>query len=185
MADSREQTDRPRRGVRGIHRPGQWYERFTDKPFKTAWLLLSLATLGLTLIGGIAIRLLDPENIHSIGDGLWWSIQTVTTVGYGDIVPTSPAGRIVGVVVMVTGIAFLTVTTAAVTNLFIEAARRHRVDDGGGGDETARLEARLEELTTEVRAHDLAGLHARLDELITEVRALRESRPDSDAGPPA
>lgn len=171
--------------MRSIHRPGQWYERFTDKPFKTAWLLLSLATLGLTLIGGIAIRLLDPENIHSIGDGLWWSIQTVTTVGYGDIVPASPAGRLVGVVVMVTGIAFLTVTTAAVTNLFIEAARRHRLDNAGGGDEIARLESRLDELTKEVRAHDAAGLLARLDELIAEVRALRASRTDGDSTPPA
>lgn len=147
-------------GLREAHRPARWYSRFTDKPFKTAWLVLSIVTLGLTIIGGTLIRLLDPENIHSIGDGLWWSIQTVTTVGYGDIVPGTTLGRLVGVVMMVTGIAFLTVTTAAVTNLFIEAARERRLHDAADSD-------------------DMARLHERLDELLEEVRALREER-DAD-----
>jgi voltage-gated potassium channel len=154
-----------REPLRGIHRPARWYERFTDRPFKTAWLVLSIVTLGLTLLGGIAIRLADPGNIHSIGAGLWWSIQTVTTVGYGDIVPETTAGRLVGVIVMVTGIAFLTVTTAAVTNLFIEAARKRRSQDtGASADEVARL-------------------NERIDTLIDEVRALRDDRDGRD--PPA
>ena len=153
---------RLREPLRGIHRPARWYERFTDRPFKTAWLVLSCVTLGLTLIGGIAIRIVDPGNIHSIGDGLWWSIQTVTTVGYGDIVPKTTAGRLVGVVVMITGIAFMTVTTAAVTNLFIEAARKRRTHDTGPSvDEVARL-------------------HERIDTLIDEVRALRADRDGED-----
>ncbi len=151
-----------REPLRGIHRPSRWYERFTDRPFKTAWLVLSVVTLGLTLIGGVAIRIIDPSNIHSIGDGLWWSIQTVTTVGYGDIVPKTAGGRLVGVAVMITGIAFMTVTTAAVTNLFIEAARKRRAEDTGpSSDEIARL-------------------HERIDTLIDEVRALRTDRDDQD-----
>lgn len=148
-------------GLRDAHRPARWYERFTDKPFKTAWLVLSIVTLILTLIGGILIRLVDPSNIHSIGDGLWWAIQTVTTVGYGDVVPETAAGRLVGVVMMVTGIAFMTVTTAAVTNLFIEAARKRRQSDATDDG-------------------DMARLHARLDELLDEVRSLREERDRDD-----
>jgi hypothetical protein len=164
MADRLRNAVRP---VAGIHRPAKWYDRFTDEPFKTAWIALSLVTLGLTIIGGILIRLLDPSNIHSIGDGLWWSIQTVTTVGYGDVIPHTAAGRVVGAVVMVTGIAFLTVTTAAVTNLFIEAARQRRMG-------TADAES----------SEQIAALHERIETLIDEVRALRAERLP-DAGPAA
>ena len=125
----------------------------------------AVVTLALTLIGGVAIRIIDPSNIHSIGDGLWWSIQTVTTVGYGDIVPKTAGGRLVGVAVMITGIAFMTVTTAAVTNLFIEAARKRRADDAGpSSDEIARL-------------------HERIDTLIDEVRSLRDDREAGTRGP--
>lgn len=132
----------------------RWWTRFTDKPFKTAWLLLSTVTATLTIVGGVLIRLADPSNIQSFGAGMWWSIQTVTTVGYGDVVPGTAPGRAIAVIVMITGIAFMTVTTAAVTNLFIEAARRQR-----GGDQV----------------HDeLAALNARVDQLLEEVRSLRE-----------
>ena len=66
----------------------------------------------------------DKKTFPNIGDGLWWAIQTVTTVGYGDLVPTSTAGRFVAALVMVVGIGFLTVVTAAITSAFIESARR-------------------------------------------------------------
>jgi voltage-gated potassium channel len=56
---------------------------------------------------------------------LWWAIQTVTTVGYGDVVPTSAAGRLVATLVMLFGIGFLTVITASITSAFMEQARRH------------------------------------------------------------
>lgn len=157
MSSRRQKIVRP---LKDGNRPARWYERFTDRPFKTAWLLLSIVTLSLTLIGGVVIRIADPKNIHSLGDGLWWSIQTVTTVGYGDIVPATAAGRFVGVAVMITGIAFMTVTTAAVTNLFIEAARRSR-----RGFESESSD-------------QIAALHERIDTLIDEVRALREASKD-------
>jgi voltage-gated potassium channel len=145
--------------LRGRHRPERWFERFSEQPFKTAWVLLTVVTASLTIVAGVLIRLSDPEHIHSIGEGLWWAVQTVTTVGYGDVVPTSELGRGVGVVVMMTGLAFMTVTTAAVTNLFIEQARRRRRMD---------LDA----------SPDLAALHARIDDLVGEVRALREAQED-------
>jgi voltage-gated potassium channel Kch len=164
MSDRIRNAGRP---LKDIHRPAKWYERFTDQPFKTAWIALSLVTVALTLIGGILIRVLDPTNIHSLGDGLWWSIQTVTTVGYGDVVPETTAGRFVGAIVMITGIAFLTVTTAAVTQLFIEAARRQRL---------GTLDAETSD--------QIAALHERIETLIDEVRALRSDRDaDVDAAP--
>ncbi len=53
-------------------------------------------------------------------DAVWWSIVTVTTVGYGDISPATPGGRIVGIVLMITGIGLLGVLTATIATLFIE-----------------------------------------------------------------
>jgi voltage-gated potassium channel len=77
-----------------------------------------------TIVAAVVIHFTDPKNFPNISDSLWWAIQTVTTVGYGDLVPTSQAGRVVAALVMVIGIGFLTVITAAITSTFIEAARR-------------------------------------------------------------
>jgi voltage-gated potassium channel len=82
----------------------------------------------LTVLGaGLAMRFFDHKEFSSLGDALWWALQTVTTVGYGDIVPHNTVGRIIGAIVMLEGIAFLTVVTAAVTSIFIERARRERM----------------------------------------------------------
>ena len=145
-----------RSSLRGLE---GWFDRLTTEPFKVAWLLLTIVTATLTVAAGLLIRITDPKDIHSLGEGLWWAVQTVTTVGYGDVVPTSALGRIVGVAVMITGIAFLTVTTAAITNLFIEQARRRRNVTGEAGAE-------------------IAALSERIDALVAEVRALRESHED-------
>ena len=53
-------------------------------------------------------------------DAMWWTIVTLTTVGYGDISPTTAGGRIVGVILMVFGIGFLGVLTATFASIFIE-----------------------------------------------------------------
>jgi hypothetical protein len=69
------------------------------------------------------MHLLDRRELPTIGRGLWWAAQTVTTVGYGDLVPHSTAGRIVAVVVMLSAITFVTVVTAAVTAILIDRSR--------------------------------------------------------------
>jgi voltage-gated potassium channel len=83
----------------------------------------------------------DEKTFPTVGDGLWWAIQTVTTVGYGDLVPSSTAGRLVAALVMVLGIGFLTVITAAITSTFIESAKRRLQ-----GTETDALSAKLDQI---------------------------------------
>ena len=61
-----------------------------------------------------------------MGDGLWWSIQTLSTVGYGDIVPTSAWGRLLGSVVIIGGVTFIAFLTASVTSMFIAAEQERR-----------------------------------------------------------
>jgi voltage-gated potassium channel len=106
---------------------------------RRAAVVITLATTILTVIGGVAAWIVD-DSFSSLGLGLWWSVQTLTTVGYGDVVPQSTAGRLIATVVMLNGIAFLTVITAAVTALLVEQmrGRRERTDTALGRPDVAR-----------------------------------------------
>ena len=84
------------------------------------------ATAASVVIGGVLIRIFDKEDFPNVWIGMWWALQTTTTVGYGDVVPKTVVGRIVGGVIMLEAIAFLAVITAIITSTFIERARRER-----------------------------------------------------------
>ena len=118
--------------------------------------IISAATLVVTVGGGVLDPPGRPAGLPHDRTGLWWSIQTVTTVGYGDIVPTTTSGRLIASIVMLTGIAFLTVITATITSTFVEAARRR-----AEGRDTDTLSARLDLIGTRLAAIE-AGLK-RLD----------------------
>ena len=113
-----------------------------------AAIVIASATMMITVVAGLLVTVLERDTYPSIGTGLWWAAQTVTTVGYGDNVPTSSAGRFVAVLVMFVGIGFLTVVTAAITSTFVAQARR--VDRTNSDAETAiadqlrQLDSRLE-----------------------------------------
>ena len=84
--------------------------------------IASLATV-MTVGAGLLMTLVDDDNFPSIGSGLWWAVQTVTTVGYGDTVPTNLAGRLVAALVMLLGIGFLTVITVDTVAITMAAPR--------------------------------------------------------------
>jgi voltage-gated potassium channel len=81
---------------------------------------LALTFVGLAFVGAIVIRIVDPDNFPSLGLAVWWALQTVTTVGYGDVVPTTTVGRVIGGIEMVLGISFITFLAAGVTSIVIE-----------------------------------------------------------------
>jgi len=111
-----------------------------------------LGTFAITLLCGLLMRLLDRDEFPTLGRAMWWAIQTVTTVGYGDVVPEDTVGRAIGAVLMVIGITFLTVLTAAVTAAFIESARR-RIGDDPRAELPQRLDAldaRLERIEAQL-----------------------------------
>jgi hypothetical protein len=81
---------------------------------------LALAFVLLSVVGAIVIRIVDQDNFPSLGLAVWWALQTITTVGYGDVVPTTDAGRVVGGIVMVLGVSFIAFLTAGVTSTVIQ-----------------------------------------------------------------
>ena len=94
---------------------------------RRAGFVIAGVTVAVAVAGAIVMRVLDrEEQFSSIGISLWWSLQTITTVGYGDTVPHDTLGRVVAAIVMVTGIAFVAVITAAISAAFVESARRRR-----------------------------------------------------------
>ena len=98
--------------------------RFSQQPpsVRAAAGAIVLTTLVVVVAAGALMRLLDGDEYPNIGLGMWWALQTVTTVGYGDAVPTNVVGRILAAVVMLEGIAFVAIVTAAVTSTFVARA---------------------------------------------------------------
>jgi voltage-gated potassium channel Kch len=90
---------------------------------RAAGIIAGVAVLT-TVAGGISERVVDHREFSTIGRGLWFALQTVTTVGCGDISPKQTDGRIIGAVVMLTGIGLLAVITASVTASLVESSRR-------------------------------------------------------------
>lgn len=99
-------------------------------------------------LGGVGFWLIDPR-VHSLHDGLWLAFTTAATVGYGDLVPTTPLSRLFSVLVVLLGLAVLSLVTASLSAIFVE-------------DEVETEERQIE-----------AELRSELGALRAEVRALR------------
>ncbi len=105
---------------------------------------------------GLIMWGIDPDNFGDPGLGMWWAVQTVTTIGYGDVVPTTTAGRIVASLVMILGVAFVSILTAVIVSDLV--VRREEEQDAAIEEEeldlaTAiqRLDARLERIEAALR----------------------------------
>jgi len=126
----------------------QWYERLTL--FRAVRTIVLVAVI-LVLIAGALERIVEPEVFTSLGLAYWWAVTTVTTVGYGDIVPESPGGRIVGAMLMLLGISLIPTLTSVVVSTLIgkqNRAQQEHLDRQGQEHAAAldRIEARLDQL---------------------------------------
>ena len=118
-------------------------------------LLIALAAIVTSALLVTAFERNGGGSIKDFDDALWWSVTTITTVGYGDTFPVTPEGRAVAVFLMVIGIALYGMITAGVAAYFVE---------GPGQNEAG--------VTTRDLMHKLDALEARLDEQNRVLQAL-------------
>jgi len=117
-----------------------------------------VTTVVVITVGAIAIFAVEGgrnSNIKSLGDAFWWAIVTTTTVGYGDVSPTTSEGRLIAVALMVIGIGFIGVFTATVTSFFLDSGRRSN-EDADIERRLARIETKLDLLVQEQAIRDAA-----------------------------
>ena len=131
----------------------------------------ALGTVFLTVLAGAVQSTIDTRDFKTFWDGVWWAIVTVTTVGYGDVYPTSVAGRIVAIIVMIVGVGFLAVLTATIASFFVKSDR---------SEETTTLTATLARIEA-----DLAAVKAQLEAVALEHPHERGSEAASELPQPS
>jgi voltage-gated potassium channel len=149
----------PLRGVARASHPQNLIERrltkFLHEPpsVRLAANVIVTATVLVVVLGGVMMRVLDHRDYASVWLGMWWVLQTVTTVGYGDLTPETVIGKILTSLVMLWGVAFLAIITAAITSVFVARAQRERTADDeratAGAERT--VDDRLDHIDAQLR----------------------------------
>ena len=147
--DERRPSAKPAAPLPATPRPLQRAaDRFAEDPTRArnAVYLIVAADVLVVIVGGLVIWMLDRQEYEHLPTAFWYILQTITTVGYGDVTPVEPIGRVIGGFVMLLGIATLSILTASITSSFIEARQRaHRIDEEAEEDARwAALDARLD-----------------------------------------
>ena len=130
------------------HRGSRWLlgriEKKGLRPRYAAYVVIAFWMVAI-IVFGVVERLIDPDTFGSIWLGIWWATQTVTTVGYGDVVPQQTAGKAIAVFLMLGGLSFLAVLTGAITSAFVTRAQAE--DKEASSD---RVMERLDELGSQL-----------------------------------
>lgn len=136
------------------------------RPRNAAYLIAAFWFFAVIAFGAIE-RIADPKTFKTIWLAFWWAIQTVTTVGYGDIVPSQASGKFMAAVLMLGGLSLLSIVTATITSSFV--ARRQQEAMAAGDDPVQ---------------NQLTAISDRLAVMETELRELRAELGQSGGGAP-
>jgi voltage-gated potassium channel len=138
-----------------INRSEAWLDRRLGRkglrPRDAAYLIAAFWTIAVVLFG-VLERVIDPKTFPSVWLAIWWAIETVTTVGYGDIVPVQAAGKVIAGFLMLGGLSLLSVVTAAITSGFVSRAqaRRRATEDDPIMQKLDRLALEIQAVKTEL-----------------------------------
>ena len=114
---------------------------------------MGILTIFLVFGSGALMTVLEPPTVKgSAGEGIWWAIVTASTVGYGDISPNTLGGRIIAVVLMITGIGLISTLSASIAAYFVEQE---------GAQETTAMLKRIDSLQ-----HGLLQSNERIERLL-------------------
>jgi voltage-gated potassium channel len=127
--------------------------RRLERAFETDRVLLYLmgAVAVIAVTFAAIMRVVDSEDFPTLGRALWWAVSTVTTVGYGDVVPVQPVGRAIAAGLMVVGFASLSLLSGIIASALI--ARRASVQQETRDAVAAleRVERRLDAIERALR----------------------------------
>jgi voltage-gated potassium channel len=108
------------------------FTKFVHSSYRKRIIQLATITLAIILLCSFAVFYFEhgetEANIHSLWDGLWWAMVTIGTVGYGDRYPVSVAGRLVGLLLIFSGVGLMSLLTATIASVFVE--RKIKEDKG-------------------------------------------------------
>jgi|SRR6476661_5207705 len=113
---------------------------------------LILVMLMVGAAGTAAVEILSPNSFASVGDAAWWAATTVTTIGYGDVVPGTSGGRVIAVFVMFASVATVSFTTAVVTASFVAYQQRRLGPETERHQELVDTLARIEQRLDRIEA---------------------------------
>lgn len=106
--------------------------------------MVATIALSLALIAAVLETIVD-SGIDGFNNALWWAIVTVTTVGYGDVVPTTTAGRIIAGALMLVGVSAIPIATSLVVSVFITRLQaKQREQDAAEREQIVRHLERIE-----------------------------------------
>ena len=135
----------------------QFGVRRLERAFETGRILpfLMLAIAVLASVSGVVMWIIDRDDFPTLGLALWWAVTTVTTVGYGDVVPTDTAGRAVASGLMIVGYASLSLLTGIIASLLV--ARRSAALQATEEQALDRIDHRLAEVERLLREQSRGG----------------------------
>ena len=125
-------------------------ERWGLRPWTAASVIVSVWLVAIVVFGTLQ-HLVDPENINTVWLGMWWATETVTTVGYGDVIPADPSGKVIASVLMIGGLALFSVITGIITSTFVTRAQNDRSDGSSQDDAGDSLDPRLDQVVAELK----------------------------------
>jgi voltage-gated potassium channel len=130
------------------HWPGRVIARRVEKKGlrpRVAASIIAVLWVIAVVVFGILEHLIDPETFDNVWLGMWWATQTVTTVGYGDVVPGDTVGMLIATVLMIGGLSLFAVVTGFITSAFVARAQAaaRGADDDPVMAKLVRIEARL------------------------------------------
>jgi voltage-gated potassium channel len=160
--------------------PGNMLKQFMSRRAEGVLYITTILTLILITVGSELVTIFErvnPEaNIRTGGDAIWWSMVTITTVGYGDRYPTTEGGRLVGIAMMIFGIGIFGVITSFLSQAFLAPSKKE-------GAEQAAKQAAEQERARDTAKSELDALQGQIASLqgeLSEIKALLKAQHKHD-----